>query len=162
MRGQAWKHLVSSVSCSLAISFADLGEPLERKHRHGLVIGFDFNKKTLSVFNRFCKVSHRRAIAERKYGYKPEIAFFFNVSGFFLVSFKFKKGDLVIVDDEGRPIVFEIVSTLPTNKGLKSGIDLCYDGKELASGVRRTIYEDEILRLATPVDNSAQLFKKEK
>ena len=32
----------------------------------------------------------------------------------------------------------------------------------MASGNRKTIYEDEILRLATPVDNSAQLFKKDK
>ena len=81
---------------------------------------------------------------------------------FFLVSFRFKKGDLVIVDNEGQPVVFEIASTLPTSKALKSGTDLFYDAKEIASGKRRTISEDEILRLATPVDNSAQLFKKEK
>jgi hypothetical protein len=79
-----------------------------------------------------------------------------------LVSFRFKKGDLVIVDDEGQPVVFEITSVLPTNKVLKSGTDLFYDAKEIASGNRKTISEDEILRLATPVDNSAQLFKKEK
>lgn len=81
---------------------------------------------------------------------------------FFLVSFRFKKGDLVIVDDEGQPVVFEIASILPTSKVLKSGTDLFYDAKEIASGKRKTISEDEILRLATPVDNSAQLFKKEK
>jgi len=79
-----------------------------------------------------------------------------------LVSFRFKKGDLVIVDDEGQPVVFEIASILPTSKVLKSGTDLFYDAKEIASGKRKTISEDEILRLATPVDNSAQLFKKEK
>ena len=81
---------------------------------------------------------------------------------FFLVSFRFKKGDLVIVNDEGRPVVFEITSALPTSKVLKSGTDFFYDAKEIASGKRKTISEDEILRLATPVDNSAQLFKKEK
>jgi len=81
---------------------------------------------------------------------------------FFLVSFRFKKGDLVIVDDEGQPVVFEIASILPTSKVLKSGTDLFYDAKEITSGKRKTISEDEILRLATPVDNSAQLFKKEK
>ncbi|MGA2874565.1 MAG: hypothetical protein ABSE82_03405 [Nitrososphaerales archaeon] len=79
-----------------------------------------------------------------------------------MVSFRFKKGDLVIVDDEGQPVVFEIASILPTSKVLKSGTDLFYDAKEIASGKRKTISEDEILRLATPVDNSAQLFKKEK
>ena len=79
-----------------------------------------------------------------------------------MVSFRFKKGDLVIVDDEGQPVVFEIASILPTSKVLKSGTDLFYDAKKIASGKRKTISEDEILRLATPVDNSAQLFKKEK
>ncbi|MDG6905456.1 MAG: hypothetical protein JRN20_06720 [Nitrososphaerota archaeon] len=78
-----------------------------------------------------------------------------------MTSYKFKKGDLVIVDESGRPVEFEIVSTLRPNKGLRSAADLCYDAKEIASGKRKTIFEEEILRLATPVDNSAQLFRKE-
>lgn len=80
----------------------------------------------------------------------------------FLATFKFKKGDLVIVDDFGQPAEFEIISSLSPHSKVKSGIDLCYDAKEVLTGKTKTISEDEILRLATPVDNSAQLFRKEK
>ncbi|MGI0091754.1 MAG: hypothetical protein ACREBS_08595 [Nitrososphaerales archaeon] len=74
-----------------------------------------------------------------------------------MVSFKFKKGDLVIVDDGGKPTEFEIISPLWATK---DGGDLCYNAKEVASGQNRMISQDEILRLATPVDNSAELFQK--
>ena len=77
-----------------------------------------------------------------------------------MVSFKFKKGDLVIVDIGGTPSEFEIISPLQTGRGKLSNSDFCYDAKEINTGEKRTIYEDEILRLATPVDNSAQLFRK--
>ena len=77
-----------------------------------------------------------------------------------LGSFKFKKGDFVIIDDGGTPIEFEIVGPLQTGKGGRTGQELFYDATEVNSGQRRTISEDEILRLATPVDNSAQLFRK--
>ena len=77
-----------------------------------------------------------------------------------MASFKFKKGDFVIVDDDGTPTEFEIVSPLPTGKGKRVEIDLCYDARDVNSGKKRTISEDDILRLATPVDNSAQLFRK--
>ncbi|MDG7001872.1 MAG: hypothetical protein JRN15_22470, partial [Nitrososphaerota archaeon] len=40
--------------------------------------------------------------------------------------------------------------------------DVCYDARQIVSGKTKTIFEDEILRLATPVDNSAHLFRKEK
>ena len=79
-----------------------------------------------------------------------------------MASYKFKRGDLVIVDETGQPAEFEIVSPLRTGKGLGSSAEFYYDAKEISSGKRKTISEDEILRLATPVDNSAQLFKKEK
>jgi hypothetical protein len=79
-------------------------------------------------------------------------------------SFKFKKGDLVIVDNDGRPSEFEIVSPLFTGRGKKpdssSNSDVCYDAKDVNTGEKKTILQDEILRLATPVDNSAQLFRK--
>lgn len=79
-----------------------------------------------------------------------------------MVSFKFKKGDLVIVDDDGQPVEFEIIAPLHSSIGLGSGADFFYDAKAVATGERKTISEDAILRLATPVDNSAQLFRKEK
>ena len=79
-----------------------------------------------------------------------------------MASYKFKRGDLVIVDEAGQPVEFEIVSPLRTGKGLGNGSEFYYDAKEISSGKRKTVSEDEILRLATPVDNSAQLFKKEK
>lgn len=78
-----------------------------------------------------------------------------------LTSFKFQKGDLVVIDEDGRATVYEIISSLAANKSNKSGSDVCYDAKHVLSGKVRTIYQDEILRLATPVDNSAQLFKGE-
>jgi hypothetical protein len=76
-----------------------------------------------------------------------------------LVSFRFKKGDLVIIDDDGTPTEFEIISPLQTQKSMP-GAEFFYDAKEVVSGEKRTISEDDILRLATPVDNSAQLFRK--
>lgn len=78
-----------------------------------------------------------------------------------MVSFKFKKGDKVIVNVNGAPVEFEIVSPLFTGNAKLLGTDLCYDAKEILSGMSRTISEDDILRLATPVDNSAELFQKE-
>jgi len=66
----------------------------------------------------------------------------------------------VIIDDGGTAIEFEIVSPLQPRKGSRLDQELCYDAREVSSGESRTIYEDEILRLATPVDNSAQLFGK--
>lgn len=78
-----------------------------------------------------------------------------------MVSFKFKKGDKVIVNVNGDPVEFDIVSPLFTGNSRLSGTDLCYDAREAVSGTSRTISEDEILRLATPIDNSAKLFQKE-
>ena len=77
-----------------------------------------------------------------------------------LVSFKFKKGDFVIIDDGGTPIEFEIIAPLQTNKGMRMDGELFYDAKEVVSGEKRTISQEDILRRATPVDNSAQLFNK--
>ena len=78
-----------------------------------------------------------------------------------MVSFKFKKGDKVIVNVNGDPVEFEIVSPLSAGNAKLFGTDLCYDAKEVVSGRSLTISEDDILRLATPVDNSAELFQKE-
>ena len=77
-----------------------------------------------------------------------------------MVSYKFKRGDFVIVDDAGVPAEFEIISPLQAWKGKGLGDDLIYDAKRVTTGEKQTISEDEILRLATPVDNSAQLFRK--
>ena len=77
-------------------------------------------------------------------------------------SFKFRKGDLVVVDEAGTQAVFEILSIPVADKRIKSEEDVCYDAKEIVSGKTRTIFEEEILRLATPVDNSAHLFTREK
>ncbi|MHB8566281.1 MAG: hypothetical protein ACYC7D_00190 [Nitrososphaerales archaeon] len=74
---------------------------------------------------------------------------------------KYKKGDLVLIDDAGRAREYEIMSHLVSNRSLKIRIgELCYEAKDVANGETRTISEDEILRLATPVDNSAQLFQR--
>lgn len=79
-----------------------------------------------------------------------------------LTSSKFRKGDLVIVSVEGRPTQFEILSSYSRGRGLKSVDEIVYDVKEVNSGETRTISQDEILRLATPVDNSSSLFVRKK
>ena len=77
-----------------------------------------------------------------------------------MVSYKFKRGDIVIVDEAGEPTIFEIISPLQAGKGRGLGEDLIYDARKVSTGEKSNISEDEILRLATPVDNSAQLFRK--
>ena len=79
-----------------------------------------------------------------------------------MASFKFRKGDLVVVEEAGAQAVFEILSTPVADKRIKADEDICYDARQVLSGKTKTIFEDEILRLATPVDSSAQLFRKEK
>ena len=74
---------------------------------------------------------------------------------------KYKKGDFVIVDEDGRPLKFEITGSLNSAKRSKwTKGELYYEAREVNSGVSRTVSEDEILRLATPVDNSAELFSR--
>ncbi len=65
----------------------------------------------------------------------------------------------MIIDDGGTPIQFEIIAPLQTHGKSVDG-ELFYDAKEVISGKKRTISQDDILRMATPVDNSAQLFGK--
>ncbi len=79
-----------------------------------------------------------------------------------MATFKFKKGDLVLVDEDGAQAVFEILSSPVADKRIVADEDVCYDARQIVSGKTKTIFEDEILRLATPVDNSAHLFRKEK
>jgi hypothetical protein len=78
-----------------------------------------------------------------------------------LVSLRFKKGDVVIVDRDGKAVQYEIVSLLSHGREMKS-LELLYDARETSTGEQRTISEDEILRLATPIDNSADLFERQK
>lgn len=79
-----------------------------------------------------------------------------------MATFKFKKGDLVIVNVNGNPVQFEIVSPLVSGDSELRGTENYYDARESASGRSKTISEDEILRLATPIDNSAELFQKKR
>ena len=72
---------------------------------------------------------------------------------------KYKKGDLVIIDDDGSAVEVEIISAISA-RGFKVQDERIFDVKEIETGEKRTISEDQILRLATPVDNSAQLFSK--
>ena len=78
-----------------------------------------------------------------------------------LASSKYKKGDLVIIDDDGSALEVEIISPISA-RGFKVQDERIYDVKEITTGEERTISEDQILRLATPVDNSARLFSSAK
>ena len=77
-----------------------------------------------------------------------------------LASTRFRKGDIVMVDEDGKAIKYEILSVLTSNKGTKSLMDSCYEARNVITGDKKTISTEDILRLATPVDSSAELFSK--
>jgi hypothetical protein len=72
---------------------------------------------------------------------------------------RFKKGDVVMVDVDGQAVQYEIMDLLSHGKEMES-LELLYDARDISSGERKTVSEDEILRLATPIDNSAGLFER--
>jgi hypothetical protein len=74
-------------------------------------------------------------------------------------SAKFKKGDLVIVDERGKAAKYEILSIVHSGARLKNLGELLYEARNVITGGTRTIAEEEVLRRATPVDSSAQLFE---
>ncbi len=75
-----------------------------------------------------------------------------------MASTKYKKGDLVIVDDDGKALEFEIITPLLSGRNMKVAGEACYEAKDITTGEKKTVSEDQILRLATPVDNSSELF----
>ncbi|MHB1908667.1 MAG: hypothetical protein ACYCQJ_07310 [Nitrososphaerales archaeon] len=72
---------------------------------------------------------------------------------------RFKKGDLVMVDEKGKAIKYEIVATIQGRK-LKISEELLYEVKNPSTGERKTVSSEDILRLATPIDSSEDLFKR--
>jgi hypothetical protein len=71
---------------------------------------------------------------------------------------KLKKGDLVMVDENGRATKYEIVSVVEARHRYKDAEQL-YEARNVISGEMKTIDEEDILRRATPVDNAAGLFE---
>jgi hypothetical protein len=69
----------------------------------------------------------------------------------------FKKGDLVMVDEFGKATKYEIMAILAP-KSIKSLGDSCYEARNSLDGKTKMISEEDILRRATPVDSSAELF----
>jgi hypothetical protein len=67
-----------------------------------------------------------------------------------------------MVDESGKAVKYEILSVLNPNKGQRDMVDRCYEAKNVSSGSRKTILQDDILRLATPIDSSAELFTPDK
>lgn len=72
---------------------------------------------------------------------------------------RFKKGDLVMVDENGKAIKYEIVSIIQGRK-LKVAEEPIYEVKNSSTGERKTVSSEDILRLATPIDSSEDLFKR--
>lgn len=64
-----------------------------------------------------------------------------------------------MVDEHGKATKYEIISVLGSGRKLKEIDEHLYEGKNVITGARRTIMQEEVLRLATPVDSSAQLFE---
>jgi hypothetical protein len=73
---------------------------------------------------------------------------------------KFRKGDLVMVDVNGKATKYEIVSIVEPRRHLKDSEQL-YEARNVITGGMKTIAEEDVLRRATPVDSSAELFEKE-
>jgi hypothetical protein len=64
-----------------------------------------------------------------------------------------------MVDESGKSIKYEILSVLNTKKGQGRTGDLCYEALNPSTGIRKTILQEDILRLATPIDSSEDLFR---
>lgn len=77
-----------------------------------------------------------------------------------MMSSKFKKGDYVLVEERGKATKYEILSIVGKNSRLKDVGERLYEARNVATGTMKTIGEEEVLRLATPVDSSAELFEK--
>jgi hypothetical protein len=77
-------------------------------------------------------------------------------------TFKFKKGDVVMVDEFGKAVKFEILSVLSPRKGTREASDLGYEAQNVTTGAKKTILQEDILRMATPIDSSEDLFTDER
>ena len=64
-----------------------------------------------------------------------------------------------MVDEKGKAVKYEILTIVQTDKRLNRSGELLYEARNLVTGASRTIAQDEVLRRATPVDNSADLFE---
>jgi hypothetical protein len=76
-----------------------------------------------------------------------------------LPALKLKKGDLVLVDENGKATKYEIIS-LVEPRGHHKYTERLYEVKNVNTGAMKTIAEEDVLRLATPVDSAAVLFEK--
>jgi hypothetical protein len=72
--------------------------------------------------------------------------------------FKYKKGDIVMVDEFGRGVKYEILSVLNMPRGQRAEAEMCYEAQNVSTGAKKTILQEDILRMATPVDSSEDLF----
>ncbi|MDH2901524.1 MAG: hypothetical protein PXY39_11190 [archaeon] len=75
-------------------------------------------------------------------------------------SVKFKKGDLVMVDENGRATKYEIISVVEPRRHLRDSEQL-YEARNVTTGGMKTISQEDVLRRATPVDSSAELFERD-
>ncbi len=81
------------------------------------------------------------------------------LSGRKLSSPKFKKGDLVMVDEKGKATKYEIISVVEAGSRIKDLEEQLYEARNVITGGTKTIAEEDVLRRATPVDSSAELFE---
>jgi hypothetical protein len=64
-----------------------------------------------------------------------------------------------MVEEQGKAIKYEILALVPTEKRLKGMEEQLFEARNVTTGVTRTVAQDEILRRATPIDSSADLFE---
>lgn len=67
-----------------------------------------------------------------------------------------------MVDEQGKAVKYEILSVLNARGSQWENEDLCYEAQNASTGARKTILQEDILRLATPIDSSEELFSSEK
>lgn len=63
-----------------------------------------------------------------------------------------------MVEEQGKEIQYEILSVVPTERRLKDVGEQLFEARNARTGVMKTIAQDEILRRATPIDSSSDLF----
>jgi hypothetical protein len=76
-----------------------------------------------------------------------------------LSSTKFKKGEFVIVDEKGKATKYEIISVVQPRSRFSDPDEQLYEARNVTTGGTKTIAQEDVLRRATPVDSSAELFE---
>ncbi len=65
-----------------------------------------------------------------------------------------------MVDENGKAVKYEIISVVEPGRRLKEIDEQLYEARNVTTGGVKTIAQEDVLRRATPVDSSAELFER--